>query len=594
MTRRRWHRAGSRIVGGGLAWIMLLAAPASRVAGQQDVSQVEDEDIVLPTVVLELDEPTSGGLEVALPVDIQVVTPELWPPLPEASELDIDLRTAVAAPAMEFARGGGEGLADTLAAETYVSIGTTIGEGTTGALNQLDSGLSVLGTGADSDFSLAFTHSLRDGVRLHRRPGEGANAQRYAVSGSVALGGQFDAEASMVNSEQGFGALCKEGDASKVCGEANYEPGPVDESERRNSAESQAVAVAASYRIPLGDRLQLTPAVDAQAAATTLTGRNAETHSELSAAPELVLDWDLEPVDLQIRGRYLVRSYEELGRFSDDKSSFIRHKGQADVTGSVDLGGQMGLELSLGWSYRNDENAQEQFGGNRFVPQAAVSGTPASWFTFRLAGGFEVRELGVASITERYRYVEPDRVYDDDGWFAFARAQFGLGELVGLSELAVVATTRLATHSAALTPTAEPNARNLYGLQQREVGLSVVPGLGLNVGFGEVLEIRANVSGELMEDAPEFAPNLRSELEVEAYTADGGLGVRLNAALDSVPALGGLQVPEVDIEGLWRQGPTTITLGLTDILEIANSPRKDWAPYLRPGFGAAVSVQLAL
>ena len=97
-----------------------------------------------------------------------------------------------------------------------------------------------------------------------------------------------------------------------------------------------------------------------------------------------------------------------------------------------------------------------------------------------------------------------------------------------------------------------------------------------------------------MEDAPQFAPNLRSELEVEAYTADGGLGVRLNAALDSVPALGGLQVPEVDIEGLWRQGPATITLGLTDIIEIANSPRKDWAPYLRPGFGAAVSVQLAL
>ena len=594
MTRRRWHRAGSRIVGGGLAWIMLLAAPASRVASQQDVSQVEDEDIVLPTVVLELDEPTSGGLEVALPVDIQVVTPELWPPLPEASELDIDLRTAVAAPAMEFARGGGEGLADTLAAETYVSIGTTIGEGTTGALNQLDSGLSVLGTGADSDFSLAFTHSLRDGVRLHRRPGEGANAQRYAVSGSVALGGQFDAEASMVNSEQGFGALCKEGDASEVCAQDAYQPGQVDESERRNSAESQAVAVAASYRIPLSDRLQLTPAVDAQAAATTLTGRNAETHSEWSAAPELVLDWDLEPVDLQIRGRYLARGYEELGRSPEDKFNFIRHKGQADVTGSVDLGGQMGLELSLGWSYRNDENAQEQFGGNRFVPQAAVSGTPASWFTFRLAGGFEVRELGVASITERYRYVEPDRVFDDDGWFAFARAQFGLGELVGLSELAVVATTRLATHSAALTPTTKPNARNLYGLQQRKVDMSVVPGLGLNVGFGEVLEIRANVSGELMEDAPEFAPNLRSELEVEAYTADGGLGVRLNAALDSVPALGGLQVPEVDIEGLWRQGPATITLGLTDILEIANSPRKDWAPYLRPGFGAAVSVQLAL
>ena len=585
MTRIRRRSGGSRLVGGFLAWLMLVGAPISRVASQQDVGEVEDDDIVLPTVVLELDEPASGGLEVALPVDIQVVAPERWPPLPEAGDLDIDLRTAVAAPAMEFALAGDDGPAHTLVAETYVSVGTTVSTGTDAPaglpLAQLDSGLSVLGTGPGGDFSLVFTHSLQDGIRNHRRPGEGAKTQRHELAGSVGLGlgsGQFDAEASMVNSEHGFGFLPR-----------GEEP-EIDELERRTAAESQAVAGAASYRIQLGDLVQLTPALDLQADATTLTGREPETHSELWAAPELVLDWSTAPIDLQFGGRYLLRRYAELLGLANDE--LLRHKVNAGVTGRIDLGAQTGLELSLGWSWRSDEGAD--FDGHRFVPQAVISGTPASWFTYRLAGGFEVRELGVGSVTERYPYVEPRRVSDDDGWFAFGRAQFGLGELAGLSELTIVATTRLATHSAALWPDEERNHRNLYGLNQRPVELSFVPGLGLGLGFGDTLQIRANVSGEVLrQHVSQFAPLLQSELEVEARTADGGLGVRLHATMDHVPELG-LQVPEVELEGLWRQGATTVKLSLTDILELADGPRNDWAPYLRPGFGAAVTVQLAL
>ena len=616
MPRRRFHFLGSRIAGGCLAWIMLVAAPVSRVAGQQDVGEVDDEDIVLPTVVLELDEPGADGLEVALPLDIQVVAPEIWPPLPEASELDIDLRTAVAAPTLEFAPAAVEGLAQTLVAEAYVSVGTTIStdEDLRGLpLAQLDSGLSVLGSGSGSDFALAFTHSLRDGVRNHRRPGEGANTQRHALSGSIAFGlgpGQLDVDASIVNSEQGFGALCRDqarnqDEPPEVC-KGKWQAKEVDDEKRRNSAESQAVAATASYRVPLGDQFELTTAVDLRSEATTLTGRNAETHSELSAAPELTLDWNLDPVDLQFNARYRIRPYEEFGpepkvqRCPESEEFCTRHNLHAGVTGGIDLGGQMGLELSLAWSWRHDRktqatNAQGQYGGHRFVPQAVISGTPASWFTFRVAGGYEVRELGVASVTDRFRYVEPRKVVDDDGWFAFGRAQFGLGELTGLSELAIVATTRLASHSAALAPRSDPNMRDLYVLDQNKVDLSVVPGLGLSLGLGDVVEIRANVSGEVMTaDAPPFTPQVQSELEVEAHTPDGGLGVRLNATMDAIEELGGLQTPEVEIEGLWRQGATTVTLTLTDLLELANAGRKDWAPYLRPGFGAAVSVQLAL
>ena len=580
----------SRIAGGLLAWLMLVGAPLTQVSSQQDVDEVDDGDIVLPTVILELDEPASGGLEVALPIDIQVLAPERWPPLPEAGDLDIDLRTAVAAPDIDLVTSAGDESGHTLVAETFVSIGTTFGGGeetTPGLpLAHFSSGLSLIGTGPSSDFSLSFKHSLRDGVRGQISPGEGAKLQRYELDGSVGLAvgdGELSADANVVNAEHGFQGM-DEG---------------VDPRERRDSAESQIVAAGASLRVPLGGQVALIPALKGRADATTLTGKEPVTHSELWASPELALEWSTSLVDLVFSGRYLLRRYAGPDQYpaSVDKE-LLRHTGNAGVTGRIDLGAQVGLELALGWAYRSDHADDDEYGGHRFVPQATISGTPASWFTFRLSGGFEVRELGLASVTHQHPYVEPGAVEDDDGWFGYARAQFGLGEITGLSEFTVAASARLQGLSAPIVPHRRPNARNLYNFDQPrdKVLMSIVPGLGLGLGFGDTLHVRAQVSGEVGHEylqAVNFPVRLRSEFDIEARTSSGGLGIRLGAAMNYVEELGG-QLPEVQIEGLWQQGAATVTATLSDVLELFGGPRKDWEPYLRPGFGAAVKVHLAL
>ena len=395
--------------------------------------------------------------------------------------------------------------------------------------------------------------------------------------------GELAADANVVNAEHGFQGM-DEG---------------VDPKQRRDSAESQIVAAGASLRVPLGGEVALVPALEARADATTLTGKEPVTHSELWASPELALEWNTSLVDLLFSARYLLRRYtgpDQYPAFTDKE--VLRHAGDAGVTGRIDLGAQVGLELALGWSYRSDYADEDQFGGHRFVPQATISGTPASWFTFRVSGGFEVRELGLASVTHRYPYVEPGGVVDDGGWFGYARAQFGLGELTGLSEFTVAASARLQGLSAPIVPDRSPNPRNLYNFNQPrdEVLMSIVPGLGLGLGFGDTLHVRAQVSGEVGHDylqAVNFPVRLRSEFDIEARTSDGGLGIRLGAAMDYIEELGG-QLPEVEVEGLWQQGAATVTATLSDVLELFGGPRKDWEPYLRPGFGAAVSVHLAL
>jgi hypothetical protein len=579
----------SRIVGGCLAWMMFVGAPLTQVSSQQDVEEVDDGDIVLPTVILELDEPASGGLEVALPIDIQVLAPESWPPLPEAGDLDIDLRTAVAAPDIDLSISEAGEPGHTLVAETFVSIGTTVGgeEATPGLpLAHFSSGLSLIGTGTSSDFSLSFEHSLRDGVRGQISPGEGAKLQRYELDGSVGLAvgaGEFGADANVVNAEHGFQGM----------------DDGVDPSDRRDSAESQIVAAGASLRLPLGTEVALTPALEVRADATTLTGKEPVTHSELWASPELSLEWNTSLVDLLFDARYLLRRYTGPDQFpASTNQEVLRHAGDAGVTGRIDLGAQVGLELALGWAYRSDYADEDDYGGHRFVPQVTISGTPASWFTFRLSGGFEVRELGLASVTHVYPYVEPGAVVDDDGWFGFARAQFGLGEFTGLSEFTVAASTRLQGLSAPIVADRSPNQRNLYNFTQPrdQVLLSIVPGLGLGLGFGDTLHVRAQVSGEVGHEYLQvinYPVRLSSEFEIEARTSGGGLGIRLGATIDYIEELGG-QLPEVQIEGLWQQGAATVTATLSDVLELFGGPREDWEPYLRPGFGAAVKVHLAL
>lgn len=588
MTYGSRRAASSRIVAGCLGWILFVGAPLSQVSSQQDVSEVDDEEIVLPTVILELDEPASGGLEVALPIDIQVLAPERWPPLPQAGDLDIDLRTAVAAPDIDLQQSADDTRGHSLVAETFVSVGTTISGGETSGglpLGHFSSGLSLLGTGPTSDFSLSFRHSLRDGIRGEISPGEGAKMQRYELDGSVGQdvgSGELAAEASVVNAEHGF---------------QGQDEG-VNPSVRRDSAESQVVAAAASFSIPVADQLALSVALDARADSTTLTGKEPETHTEIWAAPELAVDWSVAPLDLRFSARYLLRRYTGPEPYPDTRDTeLLRHAGNADVTGRLELGAQIGLELALGWAYRSDLE-DDEFGGHRFVPELTISGTPASWFTFRVGGGFEVREQGLASVTRHYRYVEPGSVDDDDGWFGYARAQFGLGELTGLSEFTVAASTRLTAHSAAIVPDPDANDRNLYNFSQpRDTPLlSIVPGLGLGLGFGDTLHVRAQVSGEVGQEylrVANFPVRLQAGVEVEARTPDGGLGVRLGATMDYIEELGG-QLPEVEVEGLWQQGAATMTLTLSDVLELLSGPRKDWAPYLRPGFGAAVAVHLAL
>jgi hypothetical protein len=108
-TGRTGHRArrARRIIAGYLAWILLVVAPSTWVVSQQGVGGRPDDDpaeteILLDTVVLELEGPTAGEVEAGLSLDIRILEPERWPPLPDPGALDdIDLMTAVAAPAIE-------------------------------------------------------------------------------------------------------------------------------------------------------------------------------------------------------------------------------------------------------------------------------------------------------------------------------------------------------------------------------------------------------------------------------------------------------------------------------------------------------------
>ena len=503
---------GRRVIAAGLAWLLLVVAPTTWVVSQQGVDQEEETEILLDTIVLELEGPTAGEVEAGLSLDIQILEPERWPPLPEPGGLDdIDLVSAISAPAIEHVPLG-SAPGRTLVAEAYLSAGTLPAGGTSLPLAHFASGVSVLGTGANADFSLVFDHSSRDGVRAYKGAGEGAKSQRHELAGSLRLpvaGGELDTEAGVVTTEQGFQGVKRDGG----------------ESTSFNSMESQQVTGAVSYATLLSDSARLTTAIDVRAEAATLTGSGAKTHTELWAAPELLLDWDALPdlgLELQFSARYLVRRYSSKEAISEEPAEkpgekpAVRHLFGVAAGGHLDIGGVTGLELSLGWSWSPGET-ESQF-QHQLPFQAVVSGTPFSWLSFRVAGGREIREHGLGSLAARSPYIQPpdEPVSDDVGWFASVRGQLGLGELLDLGDLTLVATTHLATYKRPLHPSKQPNEEALYDLASASAAdrISIRPGLGVEVGAGESVRMRLDVSKEVAPEGRQlnYAPDWRAVL----------------------------------------------------------------------------------
>ncbi len=163
---------GSRLfaaVVGSIALCLVAAAP-------QDADPGEPE-LVLPQVVLRVEDPGVVREGAGLPGEKDLLPPQRVPPLPALEELavrDIEPPAALQGEVTDARRDSG------LAAEAVIGVGT---------LSHTYGRLGVFRTGEGPRFSLRFLHEAKDGFD-NEDPGSGFHRREDRLEASVKAGGE--------------------------------------------------------------------------------------------------------------------------------------------------------------------------------------------------------------------------------------------------------------------------------------------------------------------------------------------------------------------------------------------------------------------
>ena len=509
-----------------------------------------EPDIVLPEVILQIDDLSVETIEAGLPPGEDLLPPpaEREIPLPEQADLplaepELGPLPGEAEPAVPAEAGSG------LFAEILLGAGN---------MNHLLSSIALTRAGAQGAqgaqgarprFSFTFRHEMLDGFGEHEA-GSGFHRREDDLEGQIKM------PLGAVNLEAG-GAF-----SDREQGLQELDPDFLSVGVREGRADLR-------LSFPAGRRITLTGSLQAGFATQLLSGANPEQQTEIAYRPEIA--------GVYTQGSFWAGVTAGAGRrflTGDQDSTLDRFTAELE-TGFESSGGTR-LEARGGWF------ASERTGS--LFPFDLTVTLPVSAFTFQAGGGYRVTEIGYADLLGAFVPVGFPPVSapaDDHGWFA--EAGFSLRLSRGVS---VLARTEAATHAALPKVKADSLTPDGLFLFSQDEALTVQSRLGLRWNPIPPLLVSANWRGELG-DFSSFAPRderpARQMLSVEAeateraarWSARGLVQLRL----DSV------DLPYVSLGGYYRFSEN-IAFGLEaeDLLAAFGAEPSSWlSPFEEPG-----------
>ncbi len=525
----------------------LLAAPS---AGAQDQAAPGEPDIVLPEVILRIEDFSVESLSGAAPGEEDALPPARELPLPAGEE---PLLTEPPAPPAEGPDGpppGGRAL----------SAMAELGAGTS---NHLFSQVSLNSVGAGPRFSLRFLHETLDGLAA-RPPGSGYDFRRDELEGGLRLGlGKAGLElgGSLHEVERGLQGFITA-------------PDPI------VSRLVRTGGLGAGLSWPFAEAWTLSASLDGSFAAELLTVQSGEASGleELAGGPSLTIEVRTERFWLAVDGRYAYELYG--GRPA--------HRAGALARFGIEISKAVRLEGSGGWHW------SELSSPEHLVPfELTLTLSPNPYLNLAATGGYRVQELDLRELGEAYPWAAfPDPLLDDHGWFTDFTATFSLQRAFSLQAGAELGLPR----AAPWPQTVQDAASGLYPMDQAEAFRAAVEA-SLRWTPAQESYLSAGWRMELAE-YPAFSPGLELRLE-------GGLGSEKWGANGSLRFLTGYRMPTrkytempvLSLGGFFRPGEAVrLTLELEDLLSplAQDGERLDWDPFLAPGIRGTFKVQINL
>jgi len=542
--------------------ITLLLVTLSLVSAfaQESGSAVEPQepDIVLPEVILRIEDFSVEEIEAGIPGEEVLSAPERTVPLPEVGELDI------AEPEIPFTILESR---DLIGAEhtSGLSAQAILGAGT---LSYLYSQIALNKIGGEEPrFKLRFLHEMIDGVAgtAGWAAGSGYHSREDRLEAGIKLhAGSLGLEIGglLLDSERGLQQQSTDFVSHM------YRSGELD----------------SSLQLPLGERFTLNAKASASFASQLLAGTNPEDETEIRVRPAASLEFRHKSIWLAVEGEY---GYNAL--LGGDA---LRQTGARAVFGAEFLDNYR-FEARGGWSWNSGL-------GHLFPFSLDLSGTPFSTFSFQLSGGYRIVPFSYTDLLGEFPLplLPASMPADNHGWFADLGMSFTLTKNLSLQAQAL-----LAWSSALVLPDGlgiDPSS-GLFTINQQEA-LQLNTDVRLRWNLGPQMTVSAGLHTEFL-DRPAEAPLHSGTLQIEGNSASarwGGSG-RLEFAIGDPQSL-----PLLSAAGFYNITDTiSVIAEIEDLLHpfwqqtwlttrLPSGGLYTWEPYENPGLRGVVKLQINL
>jgi hypothetical protein len=537
-----------------LAALLLIGAvvPLAAAAPRPAAASVEpaDPEIVLPPVILEVEDLSVERVEAKLPPEEELLPPAREMPLVDVGDI------AVADPSVP-AGSGGAGGEPGQAGGRFLSTDIELAAGSSSHVAGRVSLKSLEGT---PRFSLDFAHDGLDGARsLAGSPGYSTRTDQ--IGGSLTLQGKaVEARFEGSFAEEAVG-LDLEGSTPPFL-------------QRLGRALGGKAALSGK---PV-EWLTLGADVEAGSDSFALEGSGLAPRNEYRVAPSLTAEARSGPARFGLSAQYAYT-------WGDFGGPGQVHRLRAGAFFEADFASGLGISASAAWFGSST--------GTSLVPfEVRITATPLPVLAFSAGGGYRATPLGAREAIALDPLVMPSAPLDDRGWFADAFVRLTLTK-----DLSVSGRALLDAPAAALDAEAGAARDPLTGLlpmAQRQ-GTRVASDLALRWGISQAVSLSASLVHEwvpLLQLTP--TDSLRAELA--ALEPAGRWGGNLSAVFDvPSPAMGTAQLPVVTVSGFFAASPVvSLVLTATDLLGplLPGGVRAGLGGYEEPGFRLTGSLRM--
>ncbi len=540
-----------------LAGIVLLLSAYTSAA--QDI-EPEDPGIVLPPVLLEVEDLQVEDVRAALPDDEDQLRPDVSIPLPEAEDLYLPEEAFdIPYPDQMGVAQGAESVGSTEYVErprNPIFIDGRIGVG--GPVYVLGD-LSLYKLGDEPRFKLRFFHEKLDGYGF-RQPGSGFFRGEDVLDGTLS----FETEAARMRVDAEIGETSRGLQRGLAGVTAEY-----DSVSLRRFASAVSLSYTPKSALSLSGELRTGYVSQILAAATPRIS------TEFLVAPQVRGAFTHDALTVSVDGRY---------RFSAAASpaqSYTDHAVSGVLTGAYRLPADIRISLAAGVYWSND---------GTLTPEAILGaeGRIGATLQFKTEGGYGMRLQDFTSMWSEWPLMSLDRSLTAEyGWLWNGTVQYRpFGRLLITADLGFDYSDGVVDPSSTTDP-----QTGLFAFEQRRM-MSFSTDVSVEWDITSIFGADLSWTGRFIE-RPEHTPVQSVSLSFGADDPGERYGASLDAAVEFDPRI---RIPTVDVGGYYRLSDSVqFELDVQDLLApIYETGRYDWEPYIEPGLNATLTTKISL